>query len=161
MSTKLVVVCCTPLLNINAVLPKWPCLSVKISKKCDLHSNVWIMWSITSMIMVNLIEFDDPGADETGHMLGLGAQAWCRWVSLPCLLWGYRIRGTFHWEDFITVNRIRYISEAYIQKKQLVLLVIAGNWFQRSWLPYVMSWLCWEIVYFQQPTQLLHCFAVN
>lgn len=36
---------------------------------------------------------------------------------------------------FITVNRIRHISEAKIQKKQFALLVFAGNWFQRPWLP--------------------------
>jgi hypothetical protein len=64
-----------------------------------------------------------------------------------------RIRGIFHWEDFITVNRIRYISEADIQKKQFVLLVFAGNWFQRPWLP-----MCNELAllgncfYVQQPT---------
>lgn len=36
---------------------------------------------------------------------------------------------------FITVNRIKCISEANFQKKPFVLLVFAGNWFQRPWLP--------------------------
>lgn len=47
----------------------------------------------------------------------------------------YRIRGLFHWDDFITVNRIRYISEVDIHKKQFILLVFAENCFQRLWLP--------------------------
>lgn len=42
---------------------------------------------------------------------------------------------------FITVNRIRYMSEANTQKKQFVLLVFAGNWFQTPWLP-----MCNELV---------------